>query len=100
MRKSTTTQKSVIVQSQGSSRLSATLKSTQTKGPRKRSVGKSTRETATISRNHDTRSDTSADDAEEMVPPKIRRVSIIHSYADKLSDREYKCTICSKVRNL
>ena len=42
-------------------------------------------------------SDVSADEADDPQPEYIRRRSQVHSYAEKLSENEYKCNICSKV---
>ncbi|CAM6006507.1 unnamed protein product [Sphagnum balticum] len=42
-------------------------------------------------------SDLSADEADEPQPESTRRKSLVHKYAEKLSEYEYKCTMCLKV---
>lgn len=46
---------------------------------------------------HSTQSDMSADEADTLQPELPRRRSQVHSFADKVSDTEYKCGICGKV---
>lgn len=60
----------------------------------------STNETLHISRHHDTHTDISEDEADGPVPNKKQKVSIIHSYANKLSNREYQCRLCPKIIHL
>ncbi|CAF4309927.1 unnamed protein product [Rotaria socialis] len=87
----TTTQRST------NSTLTAMHKNKQSTGTRKRAIETSSNGTQLSSRGQDTMSDVSEDDAENPVPLKKRRVSIIHTYANKLSDLEYKCSLCTKI---
>ena len=90
-------QKSTTLPEPGRTTVSTIHKNGQSTDTRKRLMEMSSNATSTNFRSQVTFSDISADDAEEALPSKRRRVSIIHSYAEKLSDVEYSCTLCMKV---
>ncbi|CAM4975576.1 unnamed protein product [Rotaria socialis] len=93
----TATSLKTTTQSSTNSTLTAMHKNKQSTGTRKRAIETSSNGTQLSSRGQDTMSDVSEDDAENPVPLKKRRVSIIHTYANKLSDLEYKCSLCTKI---
>ncbi|CAF1119486.1 unnamed protein product [Didymodactylos carnosus] len=100
MKRLATSQISNLVDGTASSSSFTILKDQRPNNIRKSKPELSTDETLNISRRHDTQSDVSEDDADKPVPRKKWKVSIIHSYADKLSNVEYKCTMCLRVMNL
>jgi len=100
MKKSAASQNPAVTQETNRSVLFSMSKSRQPTDTRKRTVEMSLNQTPINFRNHDTLSDISGDDAEESIPLKRRRISIIHSYAEKVSNNEYKCLLCMKVIGL
>ncbi|CAF4024027.1 unnamed protein product [Adineta steineri] len=76
-----------------------TTRSTISTGSQKPKEGSLTNSTSRKSRPADTTSDISCDEADDPVPRKKARVSLIHTYADKISDTQYKCkfTLCDKI---
>jgi hypothetical protein len=100
MKRLTTSQFSNIADGTASSSSSMILKNPLLNGTRNSKRGSSTNETLNISRPHDTHTDISEDEADQPVPNKKRKVSIIHSYANKLTNKEYQCTLCPKVIDL
>ncbi len=100
MRKTLIPRKSAVPQSSNRNTSNTTRQSTQSTGGKKRTLKRSLRKSTINSGNQDRLSDISGDDAEETIPLKKRRVSIIYSYADKLSEVEYRCSLCMKVIRL
>lgn len=76
---------------------SGNSKSTEPKRVRRRATGQSTGQAANSSHSRESISDISHDENEEPQPAKRRRVSAVHSYAKKISNVEYECTVCSTV---
>lgn len=100
MKRVTTSQISILADSNASSSLSMTLKKQALNSARNSKRRSSTNERVNISHRHDTHTDVSEDEADQPVPNKKRKVSIIHSYANKLTNKEYQCTLCPKVIDL
>jgi hypothetical protein len=100
MKRSATSEKSRRVEATASSSCSTISKNQQSNNTRKSKSQLTTNEGLNISGRQDTQSDISADEADEPVSRKRPKVSIIHSYAEKLSDTEYQCTKCQKVMDL
>ncbi|CAF3102323.1 unnamed protein product [Rotaria sp. Silwood2] len=93
----TTTSQKITIQRSANSTLTTMHKSKQSTGARKRTMEISSNGTTLSSLGQDTVSDISGDDAENPIPLKKRRVSIVHTYAHKLSDLEYQCLLCMKI---
>ncbi|CAM4989069.1 unnamed protein product, partial [Rotaria socialis] len=93
----TATSQKTTTQRSANSTSTAIHRNKQSTGTRKRTIETSSNGTQSSSRRQGTMSDVSDDDAENPIPLKKRRVSIIHTYANKLSDLEYKCTLWMKI---
>ncbi len=67
-------------------------------GVKRKSVGTTVpRALTVITAQQSIGSDMSADEADQPHPSQARQVSQVHTYAEKLSDFEYRCKICEKV---
>lgn len=97
MQRSSTSQKSLPVQATASNSYSTTAKNQQVNNKRKSQSQSTTNNELKILGAHDTQSDISEDEADASVSQKRRKVSVVHSYANKLPNFEYKCTVCEKV---
>ena len=100
MKRAITSHKPNFINGTSSNSSCTTLKNKHSNDTSKSKSGLSTCDVSNASRHHDTRSDISNDENDEPVPIKKRKVSIVHSYANKISDKEYTCTICQKVIHL
>jgi hypothetical protein len=100
MKRLTTSQISNLPDRTASSSSSIIHKNQVLNGTRNSKRRSSTNEIVNISRGHDAHTDISEDEADQPVANKKRKVSIIHSYANKLTNKEYQCTLCPKVIDL
>ncbi|CAF1646688.1 unnamed protein product, partial [Rotaria magnacalcarata] len=76
---------------------SATSKTSELANKPKRNKGINKAKQKIRNHSHQRDSDISADEAEEQMPEKRQRISMVHLYATKQTKFDYKCNICAKV---
>ncbi|CAF1161663.1 unnamed protein product [Rotaria magnacalcarata] len=96
MKRKRNSEKSNNLREKSAGASSAISKSGQSAAVTRRVAGLSADQATNITRNRQTCSDISSDENEDAQPAKRRRVSMVHTYAKKVSNVEYECNVCSK----